>query len=76
MREIPHNIIVAAKRLVRNGDFSAVMAHLVNEQAVVCLNMDVNNKDQLQLARVYYDALSTVPDLVDNIAKETEQQDG
>lgn len=72
MTEVPQTIQRAAKRLVKSGDFQDVMTYLANEQAVVVLNIDVNNKDQLQLARVFYDALSIVPELVDNIVKETE----
>lgn len=73
---VPEGIRRAAKRLVKSSDFSDVLAYLVNEQAVVVLNVDVNNKDQLQLARIYYDALSVVPDLVDNLLMETEQDNG
>lgn len=76
MMEVPETIKRAAKRLVKSSDFADVMAFLINEQAVVVLNMDVNNKDQLQLARVYYDALNTVPDLVDNLLMETEKDNG
>jgi hypothetical protein len=73
MVEVPLNVQRSAKRLTKSGDLKVVLDHLVDEQAVVVLNMDVNNKDQLQLARVYYDALSTVVELVENIVKEAEQ---
>lgn len=65
--DAPENIQRSAKRLLSSQDFNDVMTYLMNEQATVCLEMDVNNKDQLQLARVYFDALRTVPDLVENL---------
>ena len=76
VKQTPSTIVRAARRLAKNGDFQDLMTYMTNEQAVVCLNMDVNNKDQLQLARVYYDALSIVPELVANIAKEADQENG
>lgn len=65
-------VIKAAVRLSKNPDFALVMAHLAATQGDVVLAMSPENKDRLQMALIYYNALDAVVDLTKNIAGEAE----
>lgn len=71
--------ILAARRLVKSDDLEAVMAKLIKDQITILLSLPLEEKDRLQLARVYVDALDTVVGLVKALAEEqteTEKSDG
>lgn len=55
------------------------MAKLIKDQITILLSLPLEEKDRLQLARVYVDALDTVVGLVKALAEEqteTEKSDG
>lgn len=62
--------VLAARRLWANKDFLNLMEVLKSDQLEVIIEIDPLRTDHLVAARIYYDALRAVTQLVYQISKE------